>query len=97
MYRTIAQLYSDLTPEELKIWNCLQERGNFLRTRSTEAERENAALRTTNSNEYIKRLHASIERNTEETKNLADELLLLVKNHSKVIREWKRNNSRAKS
>jgi len=92
MYRAIARLYADLTPDELAIWNDLQERGKQLRKGSAEAQREIALLRNTDPVEFIGRLHASIERDAAQTKLIADELLKLVKNHPHAVREWKRKN-----
>jgi hypothetical protein len=78
MHEAIKKLLANFTPEELAIWNDLERQAELHHRQSGDALDDIYTIRDSDPETYINRLHASIERSTDETKRLTNAMKALV-------------------
>jgi hypothetical protein len=84
VHRAVLELLSNLTPDEMRIWNRIDERAKQHHDQMDQAYLDVNTIRTIDPETYFERMRALLERDSDETKSLANDIASLVRNHYKA-------------
>jgi hypothetical protein len=83
MHKAVRELLADLTPNEMITWNRIDERAKQHHAQMNQAYGDVNTIRTTDPKTYFERMYALLERDADQIKSLANDIMELVNNHPK--------------